>query len=264
MKIQVLGLALFIGGILGCATQEDIVVMDDRLSRLEKQNAQFRQEWQSSTENEEDLRSKSATLRATLEEIRADIQALYGKIEETEFRLKQEVATVNNSHGQLQERLTSLQERTQALEQYLHLEKSTPPKGDGSPAKSTKAQELTADQLYEQAKKDFDAGNYQVARERFQGFIKKYPQAQQADNAQFWIGETYYQEKWYQKAILEYQKVIDTYPQGNKVPSALLKQGYAFANIGEKANARLIWNELLKKYPRSNEADIARQKLKSL
>ncbi|MFQ5486070.1 MAG: tetratricopeptide repeat protein, partial [Desulfobacterales bacterium] len=82
------------------------------------------------------------------------------------------------------------------------------------------------------------------------------------DNAQFWIGDTYYREKWFEKAILEYQKVIENYPKGNKVPASLLKQGFAFFNIGDKANARLILKELIKKYPQSNETKIAIKKLK--
>ncbi|MBW2198143.1 MAG: tetratricopeptide repeat protein, partial [Deltaproteobacteria bacterium] len=85
-----------------------------------------------------------------------------------------------------------------------------------------------------------------------------------ADNAQFWIGEIYYHEKWYEKAILEYQKVIEKYPKGNKVQASLLKQGFAFLNLGDKSNARLILSELIKKYPKSNEAKIAKRKLKGL
>ena len=55
---------------------------------------------------------------------------------------------------------------------------------------------------------------------------------------------------------------LEKYPKGNKVPAALLKQGLAFDNIGDKANSRLILEDLIKKYPKSNEAKIAREKLK--
>ncbi|MBU4503079.1 MAG: tetratricopeptide repeat protein, partial [Proteobacteria bacterium] len=81
---------------------------------------------------------------------------------------------------------------------------------------------------------------------------------------QFWIGEIYYSEKWYEKAIVEYQKVIEKYPKGNKVPASLLKQGFAFLNLGDKANARLILQELVKKYSEATEAKIATKKLKEL
>jgi tol-pal system protein YbgF len=85
-----------------------------------------------------------------------------------------------------------------------------------------------------------------------------------ADGAQFWLGEIYYHEKWYEKAILEYQKVIEGYPKGKKTPSALLKQGLAFLNLGDNANAGLILKELIRKFPDSNEANVAKNKLKTL
>ena len=102
------------------------------------------------------------------------------------------------------------------------------------------------------------------ARQIFNQLIKDYPKSKNADNAQFWIGESYYRDKWYEKAILEYQNVIEKFPHGNKVPAAMLKQGMALEQIGEKASARLILEELVKKYPKSSEAGIASQKLKSL
>jgi tol-pal system protein YbgF len=91
-----------------------------------------------------------------------------------------------------------------------------------------------------------------------------YPSSDNADNAQFWIGETFYQEKSYEKAILEYQKVIEKYPRGNKVPAALLKQGLAFLNLKDRVNSRLIFEELVRKYPNTSEAKAASDKLKEL
>jgi tol-pal system protein YbgF len=118
--------------------------------------------------------------------------------------------------------------------------------------------------MYRQAKQAFDQGNSDAARNKFKELIERYPKSDRADNAQFWIGEIYYREKWYEKAILEYQKVIENYPKGNKVPASLLKQGFAFLNLGDKANSRLILQELMKKYPKTNEAKIAKDKLKGI
>jgi tol-pal system protein YbgF len=119
-------------------------------------------------------------------------------------------------------------------------------------------------EMYSRAKQAFDAGDLDAAREGFQDMLKRYPQSNNADNAQFWLGEIYYQEKWYEKAIVEYQKVIENYPKGNKVKSALLKQGYAFINIGDKSNASIILKELIKKYPDSSEAQLATRKLSQI
>jgi tol-pal system protein YbgF len=129
------------------------------------------------------------------------------------------------------------------------------------PAASVPLSSLSEQALYDQAKQAFDAGELEKARQGFQEFTKRFPDSQNADNAQFWIGEIYYREKWYEKAIVEYQKVVEDYPRGNKIRSAMLKQGYAFLNIGDKANARLILKELIKKYPNTTEAQLATQKL---
>ena len=94
--------------------------------------------------------------------------------------------------------------------------------------------------------------------------MKNDPTSSNADNAQFWIGETYYNEQWFEKAILEYQTVIEQYPKGNKVPAAMLKQGLAFLKLGDQSNARLVLKRLIQYYPKSNEASIATAKLKDI
>jgi tol-pal system protein YbgF len=118
--------------------------------------------------------------------------------------------------------------------------------------------------LYNRAKQAFDQGNSGLARRGFEELIQRYPNSTNADNAQFWIGETFFREKSYEKAILEYQKVIEKYPKGNKVPAALLKQGHAFLALGDKVNSRLIFEELVRKFPQTAEAKAASDKLKEL
>lgn len=120
------------------------------------------------------------------------------------------------------------------------------------------------DELYSSAKTLFNMADFKNAREEFEILVKKYPNSEYADDAQFWIGETYYREKWYEKAILEYQKVIEEYPHSIKMQACLLKQGFAFFNLGDKANTQIILNELIAKFPKSKESDIARKKLKSI
>ena len=95
-------------------------------------------------------------------------------------------------------------------------------------------------------------------------FTKKYPKSTLADNAQYWIGESYYGLREFDQAIIEFDAVRRRYPQGEKVPAALLKQGYAFAELGEKVNARLLLQEIMEKFPETPEAAEAKMRLKSL
>ncbi len=92
-------------------------------------------------------------------------------------------------------------------------------------------------------------------------FLKQYPNTEFSDNAQFWIGECYYFEKKYEKAIIEYDKVIKNFPEGNKVPYALLKQGLSFLQLGDKASAKLLLQQVIKDFPNTSQARIARTRL---
>ncbi len=69
-------------------------------------------------------------------------------------------------------------------------------------------------------------------------FFKQYPNTDFSDNAQFWIGETYYAKKDYEKAILEYEKVMAKYPEGDKVPAACSSRPLPFSNWGTERMAR--------------------------
>jgi TolA-binding protein len=70
--------------------------------------------------------------------------------------------------------------------------------------------------LYEEAYDAFKDKKYKQAREKFEAFMKEFPQDELADNAQFWIAETYYGEKDYETAILAYEAVLKKYPKRKK------------------------------------------------
>jgi tol-pal system protein YbgF len=264
---------------VACATQSDVVSLDSRLGEIEMREAQLKRDKAAleaqRLENEKTLRQQSASLRASIEELREDVRSLTGRMEEIEHRQAQ-LQSKGSASGQLssdlQASVAESDQRLRRIEEYLNLESATAAAAAGTAAASAskiKAEDrptaaLSDEALYSRAKQSFDQGDSDAARKDFESFLSRYPKSKNADNAQFWIGEIYYRDKWYEKAILEYQKVIEIYPNGNKVPASLLKQGLAFYNIGDKANARLILEELVRKYPKTNEAKVASKKLQSM
>ena len=270
----------------GCVSQNELTSLDTRLSELELRNAEEKQNSQmlkSGLENregeEQELRHQAATLRAKMDALNEELRALSGRVEKNEYALNRQkqldAETVNAKEDQIDQMAKATKfndERIFRIEQYLNFEPSKQLPSIETPAETSApkivpvpaAQEPPEDAIYRMAKQAFDQGDSDAARKKFQELIAQYPKSEHADNAQFWIGEIYYREKWYEKAILEYQKVIEKYPDGNKVPASLLKQGFAFSNLGDKSNSRLILEELIKKYPKSNEAKIAKDKVKEL
>jgi tol-pal system protein YbgF len=85
-----------------------------------------------------------------------------------------------------------------------------------------------------------------------------------SDNAQYWIGETYYAQKNYPKSIEAFEAVMAQYPGGDKAAVALLKLAYSQAALDRRAEARNNLEKLIRQYPGSNEANLARARLEEL
>lgn len=117
---------------------------------------------------------------------------------------------------------------------------------------------------YEEAWKRLRERDYRGAIQQFKKFVERHADSSLADNAQYWIGESYYALQEFDEAILEFDVVRRKYPDGDKVPAAWLKIGYAFAELGNRADARLVLQEVIHRYPRSREAEKAQEKIRAL
>ena len=107
------------------------------------------------------------------------------------------------------------------------------------------------------------AGKHDEAVSALRAFIKAYPNHDYADNAQYWLGETYYAQKDYQHALLEFRATIETYPSGNKVPDALLKVGYCYHALGQTEKARAVMEQVVNLYPKTEPAALASKRLET-
>jgi len=269
-------LVLVLASLSGCATRRDVTTIDSRLSEMELRDAEERRRREEMAKareaNEQALRQMSASLRAQIDELREEIRSLTGRLEVVEHSLREKSAPGDTGDRPREDKLARMEDvsnqheqRLARIEEHLKLGPTVViPKAESKIKPETSAKAPSEDELYHRAKAALDQGQTAQARRGFEELIQRYPNSSNADNAQFWIGETFYREKAYEKAILEYQKVIEKYPKGNKVPAALLKQGHAFLGLGDKVNSRLIFEELIRKYPQTSEAKIASDKLKEL
>jgi tol-pal system protein YbgF len=107
-------------------------------------------------------------------------------------------------------------------------------------------------------------GQCAQANPKLKDFVRKNPKSDFADNALYWVGNCYYGQRDYSRAIVEFNDLVLKYPKGDKVPSALLTMADAFADSGDKIDARLVLQKLISQYPQAEEAAQARQKLQSL
>lgn len=118
--------------------------------------------------------------------------------------------------------------------------------------------------LYDTAYEDYVRQSYSLARNGFEEYLRRFPDTDLADNAQYWIGECYYAEGRYEEAAEAFKQVITRYPTGNKVPRAMLKAGFALQQLGREDQARAMFQQVIDAYPLSSEADQAKTKLNKM
>lgn len=116
--------------------------------------------------------------------------------------------------------------------------------------------------LYDTSYQDLTQGKFELARQGFVEFLRRYPESALADNAQYWIGESFYSQREYARAAAEFGEVAEKYPAGDKVPASMLKRAYALLSISRRTEARALLEKLIKLYPNTNEAELAKARLK--
>jgi len=144
----------------------------------------------------------------------------------------------------------------------------TPPTRPAPPAATAAAAPTSSDQhvrkAYDGGLAAYRAGDYQGAIAAFDGIVKRYPRDPLAPNAQYWIGDAWFNLRDFKSAAGAQQALINNYPDSPKVPDAILNLGSAYAALGDAAGARRAWEDLITRYPQSDAAEKGRQRLARL
>ncbi len=201
-----------------------------------------------------------------------------------------QLQTLSSRLDSLSAELNSLSARLDELAQ--RLDTLSRPAGGGSPPRPSPPPAPTpspsgggrssggpsAEESYKAAYLDFSKGNYSLAIASFREFVRRFPDAAQADGAQYWIGESYVAsahaaatqgqadkaKEALQQAVQEYRKVFVNYPRGAQVPTALYKEALALEELKQVKLAQARLQYLVENFPQSQEAPLARERLKSL
>lgn len=121
----------------------------------------------------------------------------------------------------------------------------------------------SAEAMYNSGQDLFIAGRYEEARVSFAVFLKAYPRHSLSDNALYWIGESYYAEKDFARALEKFREAADKYPGENKAPDALLKAGFSHMEMNEGEKGRAVLEKVMSLYPGTDAASKARKALES-
>jgi tol-pal system protein YbgF len=224
-----------------------------------------------------DLQRQLYDLVRMAEESQAEVRRLNEALADQNDLLKRQLESRRVQDEQLQsslrditDRLSELGERVQALSvappAAAPLAAANPVAPEPGPPGTLPAPAAPAGppprELYSQAYADYARGNYDVA---IQGFTQyqRHPAAANdlIDNAQYWIGESYYGKKAYAEAITAWDALFRDYPSSDKLPDAHVKKGMALEKMARRRDALREYRLVMDRYPNSPAARIARDRL---
>lgn len=254
----------------GCVSTTDFERAQDQIAELQEELANVKR----TSAGKEEVQGVNVRIAEQTETLLRSNATLVAKVAELEDRMQNaQGANETTSHrlGQLAQQVTQNQrelENIRALIAAMQPLSSNPLGGVASsgemtvPASSAAAGDPI--ETYQAALRDYQRANYDLAIEGFRDFIEANPRADLADNAAYWIGESLFSQKKYREAIAQFDSVVNNYPKSDKVPGALLKKGYAYINVGERAQGVVQLQYVLHEHPSSQEASLARQRLRQL
>ncbi|MBA1146248.1 tol-pal system protein YbgF [Ectothiorhodospiraceae bacterium WFHF3C12] len=121
--------------------------------------------------------------------------------------------------------------------------------------------EQSPEAAYRSAFDTLKAGRYDQAAQAFQTFLEQHPQSTFADNARYWLGESYYVVRSFDEAMTHFRQLLDEFPESAKRPDALLKIGFIQYENGDMGASRETLQQVLEQYPDSTAASLAQQRL---
>jgi tol-pal system protein YbgF len=246
------------------AVNRDIVQLQTQVDALQQQMTQMKQSFdermgvmKNLLEQNTDAANKVTTAITTLqssinkqhedrgsqvEQISGQIQALNDTMDELKVRLAK-LSKQFEDMSATQQNFAAQQSQAQQQQQQM-------------------AQAPAPDVLYNNALRDYNGGNNDLATQEFNDYIKFYPNTDLAGNAYFYLAEIQFKAGDFQKAITNYDLVLQNFPSGNKAAAAQLKKGFALLEMGKEDEGTQELKHVIQRYPRTNEAAQARERLR--
>ncbi len=174
----------------------------------------------------------------------------------TEFQgLREAISDLNVRMGKLEQRIVDLGNTIKVLQ----APPAPPPAGAFGPPPG-----VTAESLYAAAMRDMNAGNYDLALQEFTDYLKYFGSTETAPNAQYYIGEIYYNRGELDAALRAFDLVLEKYPENVKTRDAMYMKGQTLLKMGQRTQAAEEFRAIIARWPASELAAKARARLKEM
>ena len=248
------------------AVNRELVELQTQMQQLQDQITNLKQS----------LDERMGVIKNLMDQNTDSINKVTGAITNIQVNLQKQQSDTNNHVDQLSGQLQALNDSldelkarlgkvTKQLEDMQSTQQSLAAQASQQvQAQQTQLSVQAPDVLYNNALRDYNGGNTDLARQEFGDYIKNYPNTDLAGNAYFYLAELDYHAANYPQAIRGYDQVLQTFPDGTKAASAELKKGFALLETGQKDAGITALRHVVQRYPRTNEAVQAKDRLRKL
>jgi TolA-binding protein len=265
----IVSIAITVGGCAGTmdeTTQQEIAQLRRDVNSLNlavhrgrgESDTSLNQMERRSREQSAETARQTAAMNTRLESLSAEVNRLSARVDELSQRLDSQSRPSGGSSGPSP--------------------RPTPTPTPSPSGGSKSSTEPGAEESYKAAYSDFTKGNYTLAVAEFREFVRQHPDSPRVDSAQYWIGESYFSigraaaaagqpersREALERSVQEFRKVFVNYPGGRQVPTALYKEALALVELKQMKVAQARLQYLVDNFPQSEEAPLARERLKNL
>jgi tol-pal system protein YbgF len=251
-------------GLAGCVSKSDVQLVQGEVALLRAET--LRRDSTRAAQLAEVIQLQ----RQMMDSIGASRKAigqLKGDLASDLYNIQQQLVQLQELTGQSQQRLSEL--RTQLEARGAQIETTAPPAGGGGAAPGDTAQpsagssSASADQMYEASLAQLRRGSTGTARLGLRELLRTYPASPRAPDALYFIGQSFAAEN-PDSAAAYYSQVAEKYSTSARAPSALYNLGLLAEKRKDNAKAKDAYQRVVQKYPQSDEAALARDRLKAL
>ncbi|MBI5192621.1 MAG: tol-pal system protein YbgF [Nitrospirae bacterium] len=296
-KVLLFAIGIMMVTVSGCAMQADMLDMENEVkimkgmllemqrdvTQLQKANPVQQQE-RSGEQTKEDmersaryersegktkeaieaLQKNQANFEIRFDQLSTDVQVIQGSLEENSHKVMELSENADNQDAAVEELTRKVDQIESTLKEISAASVKLSSDNEQSPQPAAVQPPTPPSELYNQAFKDYVAGNYEIAITGFTNYLSQAQDGNLAPNAMYWIGESYYSKGEYENAVKQFKKVTDEYPKSDKVAGSFLKIGYVYEKMGDKDMAIVYFKKVVEQFPNAHEASLAKVKLSEI
>lgn len=205
---------------------------------------------------------------ATLEDVRRGSELATRTSADTGAQveeLAQQIAMQEGTIAELQHELQRMQEELveQQTDYEARMKKLARRAGVDMPLDDAEVP-AGADENFHAAQTAYEAREYSTARALYRAFIQRHHDDARADDAQYFVGQSYLMEDRPATALGELRHVVADYQSGDRVPYALLSMADAFYRLHACGDATTSLQALIRGFARSPVIGDARARLRDV